>query len=57
MDPLLNDDQISVLSEQLEEMVDPDHEGRYFCNIIRMNLGIQTTYCFMPRSMRVPGFS
>ena len=28
--PLLNDDQISILSEQLEEMVDPDHEGNEY---------------------------
>ena len=28
--PLLNDEQVSALGGQLEEMVDPDHEGREF---------------------------
>ena len=28
--PLLDDEQVSALGEQLEEMVDPDHEGREF---------------------------
>ena len=28
--PLLNDEQVSALADQLEEMVDPSHEGREF---------------------------